>query len=373
MSSSPLARVAVVGAGGIGAAAHLPAVASLPDEAELVAIVDLDEGRRTEAGERFGCRNLYADMAVMQAEQQPDIVVVATPPHLHEPLSIQAMRAGAWVYCEKPLTGSLASADRIVDAERETGQWTVSVSQFRYAGGSQQARTSLADRRWGRPLIGVAHTNWYRGPEYWDVPWRGKFATEFAGATTTQAYHAVDLLLWLMGGDWSTVTGIADTLARPIEVEDASAAVVRFDSGAIATMLSTVLSAHQETHLQVIAERATVDLDTLYLPQVDEWSLRRVDETGATVVADDWPEPEPPLEVNAHRAQLRSILAARRAGVAPDVTAADARSTLEFLTALYKSSATGMPVSRGEIVPGDPFYDALDAAGVARTAVTANV
>ena len=38
-----LARIAVVGAGGIGAAAHLPAVASLTDEAELVAIVDLDE------------------------------------------------------------------------------------------------------------------------------------------------------------------------------------------------------------------------------------------------------------------------------------------------------------------------------------------
>lgn len=368
MSSHPRARIAVVGAGGIGAAAHLPAVVSLADEAELVAIVDLDEQRRTDAGRQFGCDALYADMALMQAEQRPDIVIVATPPHLHEPLSIQAMRAGAWVYCEKPLTGSLASADRIVAAEAETGQWTVSVSQFRYAGGSQQAHAALRDRRWGRPLIGVAHTTWYRGPEYWDIPWRGKFATEFAGATTTQAYHAVDLLLWLMGGDWRSVTGVADTLARPIEVEDASAAVVRFDSGAIATLLSTVLSSRQETRLQVIAEHATVDLDTLYLPQRDEWSVRTVDGDGATVVAEDWPEPEPPLEVNAHRSQLRSILDARRSGRAPEVTAAEARATLEFLTALYKSSAVGMPVGRGDIGPGDPFYEALDAAGPMRKA-----
>lgn len=373
MSPHPLARIAVVGAGGIGAAAHLPAVASLTDDAELVAIVDLDETRRTEAGERFGCRNLYADMAVMQAEQRPDIVIVATPPHLHEPLSIQAMRAGAWVYCEKPLTGSLASADRIIAAERESGRWTVSVSQFRYAGGSQQARAALADGRWGRPLIGVAHTTWYRGPEYWDIPWRGKFATEFAGATTTQAYHAVDLLLWLMGGDWRTVTGIADTLARPIEVEDASAAVVRFDSGAIATLLSTVLSSKQETRLQVITERATLDLDTLYLPQADEWSLRRVDDAGETVLATDWPEPEPPLEVNAHRSQLRAMIAAWREGRVPEVTAADARGTLEFLTALYKSSAVGMPVARGDIAAGDPFYEALDASGPSRAGVSAHV
>ncbi len=365
------ARIAVVGAGGIGAAAHLPAIVSLSDEVDLVGIVDLDQGRREAAGAEFGCEALYADLAVMQAEQNPDIVVIATPPHLHEPLSIQAMRGGAWVYCEKPLTGSLASADRIVAAERETGQWCVSVSQFRYAGGSQQARAALRDRRWGRPLIGIAHTNWYRGPEYWDIPWRGKFATEFAGATTTQAYHAVDLLLWLLGGDWQTVTGIADTLARPIEVEDASAAVVRFESGAIASLVSTVLSSRQETHLEVIAEKATLTLDTLYLPQFDEWTLHRIDESGEQVTQ-DWAEPEPALEVNAHRSQLRSILGAWREGRAPEVTAAEARSTLEFLTALYKSSAVGAPVARGEIASGDPFYEALDAAGPARSAVTAN-
>ena len=369
MSSPRTPRIAVVGAGGIGAAAHLPAIVSLRDEVELVAIVDPDEQRRTDAGARFDCRNLYADMAVMQAEQSPDIVVVATPPHLHETLSIQAMRAGAWVFCEKPLTGSLESVDRIVDAEAETGTWCISVSQFRYAGGSQQAHEALRSRRWGRPLIGVAHTAWYRGPDYWDIPWRGKFATEFAGATTTQAYHAVDLLLWLMGGDWQSVSGVADTLTRPIEVEDASAAVVRFSSGAIATLLSTVLSSHQQTRLQVIAETATIDLDTLYMPLQEEWSMRYVDAAGETVRATDWPAPEPPLEVNAHRSQLREILDAWRTGRTPDVTAREARKTLEFLTALYKSSATGSPVLRGEIVAGDPFYTALDAAGPTRKQV----
>ena len=176
-----------------------------------------------------------------------------------------------------------------------------------------------------------------------------------------------------MGGDWSTVCGVADTLARPIEVEDASAAVMRFRSGAIATLLSTVLSSRQETRLQVTTDRATIDLDTLYLPQNDEWSLRQVDDAGATQIIHDWPEPEPPIEVNAHRAQLRSVLSAWREGRQPEVTAADARSTLELLTALYKSSATGVTVAKGEIVSGDPFYDALDAAGPSRRSVIAHV
>lgn len=362
------ARIGVVGAGGIGAAAHLPAVTGLPDVAELVAIVDLDEGRRTEAGAKFGTQNLYADLALMLEEQKPDLVVVATPPHLHEPLAIQALEAGAWVFCEKPMTGSLESADRILAAEAATGNWCVTVSQFRYAGGSRQVRNALRDGRWGRPLLGVAHTSWYRGPEYWDIPWRGKFATEFGGATTTQAHHAIDLLLWLMGGDWASVSAIASTLSRPIEVEDASVATVQFADGALGTLLSTVLSHNQVTKLQVMAERATIDLDTLYMPMLDEWSLRQVDADGATQVVQGWVEPEEPVQ--AHRAQLADILTHWRAGEQPELTVAEARSTLEFLTALYKSSHVGAPVHRGEIVAGDPFYSVLDAGGPERKART---
>lgn len=363
---STRARIAVIGAGGIGAAAHLPAIEALADEAELVAIVDPDEGRRTDAGERFGCSALFADATTMLAEAAPDIAVVATPPHLHEPLAIEAMRAGSWVYCEKPLTGSLASADRIAAAEDETGNWCVTVSQFRYSGGSQQVQRALRSGRWGRPLVGISHTNWYRGPEYWDAPWRGKFATEFGGSTTTQAYHAVDLLLWLMGGDWQSVSGVAETVSRPIEVEDASVASVRFASGAIASIVSTVLSHDPMTRLEVIAERASVALDTLYLPLLSEWSVRTIGEGDRADVVEGWAEAEPEMHVNAHRAQLAALIASRRRGEQPELTTRESRATLEFLTALYKSSAEGRTVLRGEIADGDPFYEALDAAGPAR-------
>ena len=363
---SPRARIAVIGAGGIGAAAHLPAIQALSDAVELVAIVDPDEARRTSAGETFGCTALYADATTMFAEVAPDIAVVATPPHLHEPLAIEAMRAGAWVYCEKPLTGSLASADRIAAVEAETGKWCVTVSQFRYSGGSRQVEGDLRAGRWGRPLVGISHTNWYRGPEYWDAPWRGKFATEFGGSTTTQAYHAVDLILWLMGGDWASVSGVAETVSRPIEVEDASVASVRFASGAVASIVSTVVNHDPVTQLKVIAEKATIGLDTLYLPLLEEWSVKVIGEGDKAEEVNDWAADEPAMNVNAHRAQLEDIVAHWRAGEKPQLTTLESRATLEFLTALYKASAEKREIARGEIVDGDPFYEALDAAGPAR-------
>ena len=52
---------------------------------------------------------------------------------------------------------------------------------------------------------------------------------------------------------------------------------------------------------------------------------------------------------------VRDLDASRR----PLTSGADARRTLELLTAVYKSAFTGQPVMRGSIVPGDPFYSAL--------------
>lgn len=357
------ARIAVVGAGGIGAAAHLPAIAALSEQAELVGIVDLDDVRRAGAGEQFGTDKLYADLALMMQEQKPDIVVLATPPHTHEALAIQVMRAGAWVFCEKPMTGSLASVDRIAAVEEETGQACITVSQFRYSGGARQVRDKLRSGEWGSVLTGYANTSWYRGAEYWQTSWRGKFATEFAGASTTQAHHAIDLLLWLMG-DWSSVAGFVATLDRPIEVEDASTAVVRFAGGGMATLLSQVLSHQQETRIQVTAQLVTIDLETLYMPLMDEWTVRQIDNEGHSKVLNDWAEPEG--EKQAHREQLANILERWRSGQRPELSVTEARATIEFLTALYKSAATGTLVMRGDIVAGDPFYEAIDAGGPAR-------
>lgn len=362
------ARVVLVGAGGIGVAAHLPAIAALPDLCDLVGIVDPDAQRRSDAAARFGDVPTFEDLTTALAATSPDLVSLATPPHLHEAGAVESLRAGAWVYCEKPLTGSLASADRIAAVEAETGSWCVTVSQFRYAGGSGQIRTRLDAGDWGRPLLGMSHTNWYRGPEYWDAPWRGRYATEFGGSTTTQAYHAIDLLLWLMGGDWARVHGRAATLSRPLEVEDASVATVEFDSGALATVMTTVLSHDPTTTVQVIAERATATLRSLYLPLLAEWDVRTT-EDGTSVPLPGWPEPEPELTVNGHRAQLQNLLEHWHAGTTPDLTTAQSRSTLEFITALYKSSATGRAVERGEIGQGDPFYEALH--GVAAAGVRA--
>lgn len=348
------ARIVVVGAGGIGSTAHLPAVVGLPDDTKLVGIVDNDPVRLETAVEKFGGEG-FGKLTDALARLSPDIVCIATPPHLHAPQAIESMEAGALALVEKPMTGSLALADEIIAAEQRTSRWTVTVSQFRYAGGSQRIRDELASGRWGRPLLASATTAWYRGAEYWDAPWRGKFATECGGCTTTQAHHAIDLMLWMMGRPWEEVTSYVATVDRPIEVEDVSVANVRFEGGGLGTVLATVVSHEPVTELRIYAQQAAISLDTLYLPQGWEWKVSTTDSHGTHPVELDL-ESEGVL---AHRAQLKRLVESWREGTMPELTAAVARGSLEFLTALYKSGATGKPVRAGEIVPGDPFYTHL--------------
>ncbi|HYV34078.1 MAG TPA: Gfo/Idh/MocA family oxidoreductase [Gemmataceae bacterium] len=99
-------NVAVIGCGGQGAS-DLAAVAKT-NQANIVALCDVDEQRAAAAFKQYPKAAKYADFRVMFDKQKDiDAVVVATPDHVHAIASITAMRRGKHVYCEKPLCHSV--------------------------------------------------------------------------------------------------------------------------------------------------------------------------------------------------------------------------------------------------------------------------
>ena len=349
-------RVVLVGTGGIGDA-HVNAVAALPGRVQLVAACDIDQARASSFTLRHSIPNAHTDYATMLKAEKPDIVLIAAPPALHADMSIAAMEAGAWVLCEKPLCASLAELDRIQAAEKRTGKYTASVFQMRFASSNSHVRALLAANQFGKPLLAICHTLWYRDAAYYAVPWRGKWATEFGGPTTSQGIHTMDHLLHLLG-DWSEVRAIIDNLHHQIEVEDLSMAHVTFANGARASIVNSTVSPRQETYLRLDCERATIELTHLYAYKKENWRFTPVEGTADPAAVQAWNN-FPPDQGSSHAAQLESLVNSLDAGTPPATGGAAARGTIEFLTALYKSAFTGLPVTRGSIRPGDPFYAAL--------------
>jgi predicted dehydrogenase len=358
---SQVYRALLVGTGSV-AALHMQAIEQTRGRVTLAAAVDVDAERLRTFCAQHNVAHAYEDFATALKAVRPDIVLVAAPPAVHAEMTIAALRAGAWVLCEKPFCASLAELDRIEKTELETGRFAACIFQQRFASSTAHVRQLAADGLLGRPLVAVCHTLWYRDAAYYAVPWRGKWRTELGGVTMSLGVHAIDHLLHLLG-DWAEVRAQVATLDRDIEVEDISLALVRFANGAHASIVNSALSPRQETYIRLDYQHATIELTHLYGYTRDNWRFTLAPNLGAegAQLLQAWQDA--PSDIGAtHIAQFASFIADLDAGRRPLTSGASARRTFELLTALYKSAFTGQPVRAGTIVPGDPFYSSLQGA-----------
>jgi predicted dehydrogenase len=347
-------RVAIVGTGGI-AKSHWAAYQDHSEAVEVVAAADVEESRVAAFCAGAGNVKPYLDLDTMLAEQEPDLVSICTPPGLHLEQTKKVLESGAWAWCEKPPCRSLAEYDLITAAERDGGPYAAFVFQQRFGSGAEHFRTLLADGELGRPLVAHCQTTWYRAADYYAVPWRGRWETEGGGPAMGHGIHQMDLLLHLLG-EWAEVRAMTARLVHDVETEDVSTALVRFDSGALATVVNSVLSPDEVSRIRIDCEHATVELTHLYGYRGKDWRYTPAPADGTRTAR--WSVPADDV-ISSHTAALTPVLAAHRARRRPPCSGADGRRVLEFVAALYKSAATGAGVLRGEIGPGDSFYRSM--------------
>jgi predicted dehydrogenase len=382
--------IAVVGTGGI-AGIHAQAVAGLGGRARIVTAVDTDPDRLATFCDKWSVPRGYADLATMLEKERPDLVDLATPPALHAPQAQACLARGLTVWCEKPPALSLAELDEIAAAERAGGGRFATVFQQRFGSGAATLRGLVgavsgagapttpagssagqrggsggdglggaADPRFGEPMTAVCHTLWFRPDDYFAVPWRGSFDVEGGGPTMGHGIHQIDLLLSILG-DWRQVVAVATRRARATDTEDLSAALVTMESGAVVTVVNSLISPREVTYLRFDFAHATVELEHLYGYGDENWQV-----TAKPGHEDDvkaaWAE-GPKGRSSGHGSQLAAILDALAAGEPPPVTLADTRPTMELIAAIYASAFTGAPVQRGEIGPESPFYRRMDGGG----------
>ena len=334
-------KVAVVG-GGVGRQ-HVEAYQKLPEKYDLVAFCDVDPVRAGEVAAAFGIKKTVTDLGELLAMEEIDLVNLATPPSLHVPQIKAVLAAGKHVVCEKPLAASLAEIDELAEAEAVSQKKICPVFQYRFGDGFQKLLHLKSKKVLGKPYLATVETHWQRLPAYYQVPWRGKFATELGGCLVSHAIHAHDMLCSVLG-PISNLHARTATRVNPIEVEDCAVLSLEMESGALAALSVTLGAAEERSRLRFHFETLTAESSLgPYNPQIEPWRFLPTKPENQAFIDEAFLDFEPgPAgfagQFNAlHRALTED-------GPLP-VSLEDSRRSIELFTAGYYAASTNTLVA----------------------------
>ncbi|MDF2959642.1 MAG: oxidoreductase [Paenibacillus sp.] len=347
-------KVAVIGAGAISAA-HIEAYLKFPDRCQIVAVADIYEDK---AQARISKYNLNARSAADYKDllqEDIDLVSVCTPPYTHASISVDFLRSGKHVLVEKPMASSLQECDEMNSAARESGKILSVVAQNRFKTPMMKLKSVLESGLMGPIVHAQVDSFWWRGHCYYDLWWRGTWEKEGGGCTLNHAVHHIDAFLWMMGRPSELQAFMSNTSHDNAEVEDLSIAMLRFPTGALAQITSSVVHHGEEQQLIFQGKEARVSAP---------WKLK-----ASSSKSNGFPEPYPELEeriqalydglpdvaFEGHAGQIDNVMTAIETGAPVLIDGVSGRNTLELIIGIYKSSSTGEKV-QFPLRSDDPFY-----------------
>jgi myo-inositol 2-dehydrogenase/D-chiro-inositol 1-dehydrogenase len=322
-------NVAVIGAGRRGRM-HTGVLADCENQARVIAIADVDEGRARElAAADAPYASTYGDALAMLRELQPDVVYVTSPPPLHREQTVAALEGGAHVVLEKPIALTVDEAVAIGEAAARSGRLVHVCHQLRYGAGITELRERLC-----RQPVALTHIwNYRKGPDIpgnWSRSWGGGHVVEWG-------IHYLDLCRYLMDTEPLEVYArYTDQVLRgqpTWDNWDGYSLTVQWANGAVGSYASTYAlkpGLEPDSGLVVVAAEGKASFG---------W-------TGAT-----WETPDETRTWTAEggdgeRELARTFFAAVRTGSAAGLrqTFADALRTHRMVMAANESAARGEPV-----------------------------
>ena len=334
-------KVGVVGCG-VGQA-HIQAYQNLSDQFQVTAVCDIDEAKGRATSAKYGIANFYRDFVDLCGVREVDVIDICTPSHMHTSQAKQALAAEKHVVCEKPVSGSLKEVDELILAASRSERRVMPVFQYRFGHGVQKLKFLVEQGITGQAYLSTVETAWRRRAEYYAVPWRGKWNTELGGPLVTLAIHALDLLYYILGPAKSVYVR-AKTMVNPIETEDCISASVEMRDGSLASLSVTTGSAAEISRHRFCFSNLSAESNTQpYNNGADPWTFtgdtpeqsKRIED----VLARFTPLPE------GYVGQFYRFYQALRNNTPLPVTLADARASLELITAMYSSAQTGQAAS----------------------------
>ncbi len=320
------------------------------DRVQLVAGWDHDVSRATKSCTQFG---LEREESVASLLKRSDVnaVVIGAETSMHADLVEQAAAAGKAIVLQKPMSLTLADADRISAAVEKAGVPFTLAWQMRVDPQNLRMKQLIADGTLGRVLMvrrrhGLSTHTWKDFEKTWHAS-----RTLNRGMWADDAAHAIDFLLWLLG-EPATVSAEIATLVNPNVPDDTGIAIFRYADGTFAEVASSFTCVAGENTTEIVGERGVAiqnfgDLVSCNVPR----AAGAIGLKWFTTETNQWTDSGLPSPAN-HGERLKAL--------APEIVkflhgdreaicdAAQGRVSLAMTLACYRSAELGRRVAINE-------------------------
>ncbi|MEW6237524.1 MAG: Gfo/Idh/MocA family oxidoreductase [Candidatus Omnitrophota bacterium] len=348
-------KTAIIGAGGISRT-HIETYKQFPQRCRIAALADAYPEKAQAKNDEFQLgAAVYDDYKRILENSEIGLVSVCTPPFLHAPISVDCLNAGKHVICEKPMASSLAECDAMLEAAERNGKILAIIAQNRFRAPVWKLKKLLDSGAAGKVLHAQVESYWWRGHCYYDLWWRGVWEKEGGGCTLNHAVHHIDMFQWMMGMPSEVRAVLANTAHDNAEVEDLSIAILKYPSGALAQITSSVVHHGEEQQLIFQAEKARLSFPWKVCAMKSRDNGFPDADTDREKEIQDLYDGIPWLEFEGYEGEFNGVLTAIESGGEVLISGREGRKTLELISAIYQSAFTDKTVKL-PMTPADPFY-----------------
>ncbi len=234
-------KIGIIGCGKITEVRHAPEYAENPN-CQLAAFFDVVPERAKALAEQYG--GVAYDSIEALLASDVDAVSVCVANAYHAQASIQALKAGKHVLCEKPMATTPEDCKAMVAAAKAAGKFLMIGQNQRLAKAHVKAREIIESGEMGKVITFETHFA-HPGPEGWtgvrDSWFFDKKVASF-GVMADLGVHKTDLIHYLTGKKIVRTSAVLATLnktfsdGRPITVDDNAYAIYTMEDGVVGTM-----------------------------------------------------------------------------------------------------------------------------------------
>lgn len=332
-------RIGVLGTGIIIRDFHLVTLQDHP-QAEVVAAGNMRPESLQRLAAKFNIPKRYTSFEDMAADPDIDAVVIGLPNYLHAPVTVQMLKAGKHVLCEKPMALSVAEGKEMIEAARQANRKLMIAHMWRFDPEILWLRRLVASGSLGKIFKAKSHAIWlYEGPppESWFVK------PEFAGggALADMGIHSIDTLRFVLGEARPVrVFANTGTHLRDIKLDDTATVLLEFEGG-----IASLIEAGWYHHFADGLEGYTQVYGTQGYARALPAELHSHVEGVWSVTRPNMPARKQQCDMPMYQAQMDHFIDCVLHDKEPSPGGEDGLWALRVLEAAYRSAKTGQAIA----------------------------